>query len=121
AVSMVGWPESRIILSQCALFLATSPKSNASYEAINAAQELVRTTGSLSVPLSIRNAPTRLMKELGYGEKYKYAHSYKGNFAEQEFLPEAISGTKIYNPGNNKREEEIRTWLKARWKEKYGY
>ncbi|HAA00538.1 MAG TPA: replication-associated recombination protein A [Flavobacteriales bacterium] len=121
AVSMVGWPESRIILSQCALFLATSPKSNASYEAINAAQELVRTTGSLSVPLSIRNAPTRLMKELGYGEKYKYAHSYKGNFAEQEFLPEAISGTKIYNPGNNKREEEIRAWLKARWKEKYGY
>lgn len=121
AVSMVGWPESRIILSQCALFLATSPKSNASYEAINAAQELVRTTGSLSVPLSIRNAPTRLMKELGYGEEYKYAHSYKGNFAEQEFLPEAISGTKIYNPGNNKREEEIRAWLKARWKEKYGY
>lgn len=121
AVSMVGWPESRIILSQCALFLATSPKSNASYEAINAAQELVRTTGSLSVPLSMRNAPTRLMKELGYGEEYKYAHSYKGNFAEQEFLPEAISGTKIYNPGNNKREEEIRAWLKARWKEKYGY
>lgn len=121
AANVVGWPESRIILSQCAIYLATSAKSNASYEAIGSAQELVRTTGNLPVPLHIRNAPTKLMKDLGYGDQYKYAHSYQGNFAEQEFLPEAISGTAFYVPGKNKREEEIRNWLKARWNKKYNY
>lgn len=121
AANVVGWPESRIILSQCAIYLATAAKSNASYEAIGSAQELVRTTGNLPVPLHIRNAPTKLMKDLGYGDQYKYAHSYQGNFAEQEFLPEAISGTAFYVPGKNKREEEIRNWLKARWNKKYNY
>lgn len=121
AVSVIGHPESRIILSQCATYLASSPKSNAAYEAINKAQQLVRETGDLSVPLSIRNAPTKLMKELGYGDDYKYAHSYENNFANHEFLPEAIKNTKLYNPGNNARENAQRQFLKARWKEKYGY
>jgi len=121
AVSVIGNPESRIILSQCATYLASSPKSNAAYEAINKAQQLVKETGDLSVPLAIRNAPTTLMKELGYGDKYKYSHSYENNFAEQEFLPEDIANTKIYNPGNNAREEAQRKYLKSLWKEKYEY
>ncbi|WP_299125530.1 replication-associated recombination protein A [uncultured Winogradskyella sp.] len=121
AVSVIGNPESRIILSQCATYLASSPKSNAAYEAINKAQQLVKETGDLSVPLSIRNAPTKLMKELGYGDQYKYAHSYKNNFAEQEFLPEDIKNIKLYEPGSNAREQAQRNYLKSLWKEKYGY
>jgi putative ATPase len=121
AVSVIGHPESRIILSQCATYLACSPKSNAAYEAINKAQQLVKETGDLSVPLSIRNAPTKLMKELGYGDQYKYAHSYENNFVSQEFLPEDITNTKLYNPGNNAREQAQRSYLKSLWKEKYGY
>lgn len=120
AVTTIGYPESRIILSQCAVYLATSPKSNASYEAIGKAQQLVRQHGDLPVPLHLRNAPTKLMKELGYGDDYKYAHSYDQNFIDQEFLPEALSGTKIYDPGNNSRENSTREFLKTRWK-KYGY
>jgi putative ATPase len=121
AVHKIGMPESRIILSQAAMYLATSPKSNASYMAIEEAMGEVRTTGDLPVPLHIRNAPTRLMKEIGYGKDYRYAHSYEGNFIEMEFLPEKIKGKKFYAPGKNKREEEIREWLKVRWKGKYGY
>lgn len=121
AVTTIGYPESRIILSQCAVYLATSPKSNASYEAIGTAQKLVRQTGDLPVPIHLRNAPTKLMKELGYGDDYKYAHSYENNFADQEFLPDDISGTPIYVPGNNARENSTRDFLKNRWKDKYGY
>jgi putative ATPase len=121
AVATIGYPESRIILSQCAVYLATSPKSNASYQAIGKAQQIVKQTGDLSVPIHLRNAPTPLMKELGYGEEYKYSHDYANNFAEQEFLPEAISGTSIYEPGNNTRENTTREFLKNRWKDKYGY
>lgn len=121
AVHKIGMPESRIILSQTAVYLASSPKSNASYMAIEEALEEVHRTGDLPVPLHIRNAPTRLMKEIGYGKDYKYAHSYQGNFIEMEFLPDKIKGKKYYNPGKNKREEEIREWLKVRWKAKYGY
>ncbi|RZJ34961.1 MAG: replication-associated recombination protein A [Flavobacterium sp.] len=121
AVSTIGYPESRIILSQCAVYLATSPKSNASYEAIGKAQQLVKQTGHLPIPLHLRNAPTKLMKELGYGDDYKYAHSYANNFAEQEFLPDEISGTKIYDPGNNSRENSTREFLRNRWRDKYGY
>ena len=121
AVSTIGYPESRIILSQCAVYLATSPKSNASYLAIGTAQQLVKQTGDLPVPIHLRNAPTKLMKELGYGEEYKYSHDYTNNFAEQEFLPEAISKNPIYIPGNNSRENSIREFLKNRWKDKYGY
>jgi putative ATPase len=121
AVHKIGMPESRIILSQAAVYLATSPKSNASYMAIESALEEVRRTGDLAVPLHIRNAPTKLMKEIGYGKNYKYAHSYEGNFADMEFLPDKIKGTKFYEPGKNKKEEELRAWLKARWREKYNY
>ena len=121
AVATIGYPESRIILSQCAVYLATSPKSNASYQAIGKAQQIVKQTGDLSVPIHLRNAPTPLMKELGYGEEYKYSHDYANNFAEQEFLPEGISGTPIYEPGNNTRENSTREFLKNRWKNKYGY
>jgi len=121
AVATIGYPESRIILSQCAIYLATSPKSNASYEAIGKAQQLVKQTGDLPVPLHLRNAPTKLMKELGYGDDYKYAHSYENNFTEQEFLPDAISGTPLYEPGQNARENSTRDFLKNRWKGKYGY
>ncbi|HEX9980822.1 MAG TPA: replication-associated recombination protein A [Flavobacterium sp.] len=121
AVATIGYPESRIILSQCAVYLATSPKSNASYEAIGKAQQIVKQTGDLPVPLHLRNAPTKLMKELGYGDEYKYAHSYENNFAEQEFLPDAISGTTIYDPGHNSRENGTREFLRNRWKDKYGY
>lgn len=121
AVTAIGYPEARIILSQCAIYLATSPKSNASYEAINKAQQLVRETGDLSVPLSIRNAPTKLMKELGYGKDYAYAHNYENNFSPHEFLPEEISNTALYKPGNNNRENALRDFLKSRWKDKYDY
>lgn len=121
AVTTIGYPESRIILSQCAVYLATSPKSNASYMAIGKAQQLVKQTGDLPVPIHLRNAPTKLMKELGYGEDYKYAHDYQNNFAEQEFLPDALQNTTIYDPGNNSRENGTREFLKNRWKNKYGY
>ena len=121
AVTTIGYPESRIILSQCAIYLATSAKSNASYLAIGTAQQLVKQTGDLPVPIHLRNAPTKLMKELGYGEEYKYSHDYSNNFAEQEFLPDAVSKKAIYVPGNNSRENSIREFLKNRWKEKYGY
>ncbi|MFD1015622.1 replication-associated recombination protein A [Winogradskyella rapida] len=121
AVSVIGHPESRIILSQCATYLASSPKSNAAYEAIGKAQQLVKETGDLSVPIPMRNAPTKLMKELGYGENYKYSHNYANNFAHQEFLPEEISNTKLYDPGQNAREQSQRNYLKALWKDKYGY
>jgi putative ATPase len=121
AVNVIGYPEARIILSQCATYLASSPKSNASYMAIEEALSSVRATGDLPVPLAVRNAPTKLMKNLGYGEGYQYAHSYEGNFVNMEFLPEEISGTKFYDPGKNAREEELRKYLRALWKEKYGY
>lgn len=121
AVSTIGYPESRIILSQCAIYLATSPKSNASYMAIGKAQQLVKQTGDLSIPIHLRNAPTKLMKELGYGEDYKYAHDFENNFAVQEFLPDEISNTVLYNPSNNSRENSTREFLKNRWKDKYGY
>lgn len=121
AVSTIGFPESRIILSQCATYLATSPKSNAAYMAINEAQQLVKKTGDLPIPLALRNAPTKLMKEIGYGENYKYAHNYDNNFTEAEFLPKEISNTTLYQPGNNQREQSQREFLKKRWKDKYGY
>lgn len=121
AVNVIGYPEARIILAQCAVYLASSPKSNASYMAIEEALQLVRETGDLPVPLAVRNAPTKLMKELGYGKGYQYAHSYEGNFVNMEFLPDKIKGTKFYEPGNNAREEELRKYLRALWKEKYGY
>lgn len=121
AVNLIGYPECRIILSQTAIYLATSPKSNASYMAIENALEKVRATGDLPVPLAIRNAPTKLMKNLNYGKDYQYAHSYEGNFVDLEFLPEKIKGEKFYEPGNNVRENEIRNYLRKCWKEKYGY
>ena len=121
AVSVIGNPESRIILSQCATYLASSPKSNAAYMAINNAQQLVKQTGDLSVPLALRNAPTKLMKELDYGKAYKYSHDHPNNFVEQEFLPEEIAGTRLYNPGNNQREKALQNYLKNIWKEKYDY
>ncbi|WP_162126324.1 replication-associated recombination protein A [Flavobacterium phycosphaerae] len=121
AVATIGYPESRIILSQCAVYLATSAKSNASYMAIGDAQAMVKQTGDLSVPIHLRNAPTKLMKELGYGEEYQYSHNYANNFSEQEYLPDEIKNTAFYKPGNNARENELRTFLKNRWKDKYGY
>ena len=121
AVNMIGWPESRIILSEVAIYLATSPKSNSAYQAINEAQELVRKTGDLPVPLNIRNAPTKLMKDLGYGKDYKYAHSYEGNFVAEEFLPEKIKNTILYMPQDNIREKEIMERLEKLWKKKYKY
>jgi putative ATPase len=121
AVNKIGYPEARIILSQCATYLASSVKSNASYEAIGMALEAVRQYGDLPVPLHIRNAPTGLMKALNYGKGYKYAHAFEGNFAGQEYLPEKLVGTAFYKPGNNPREEELRKFLKQLWKEKYGY
>jgi putative ATPase len=119
AVTTIGYPEARIILSQCAIYLATSPKSNASYMAIGKAQQAVRQTGDLSVPLPLRNAPTKLMKDLGYGKDYKYAHNYQNNFVEEEFLPEELSGKAFYEPGNNQREKAIKEFLEKRWKGKY--
>lgn len=121
AISAIGYPESRIILSQCAVYLATSPKSNASYMAIGEAQALVKQTGDLPVPIHLRNAPTKLIKELGYGDEYQYSHNYANNFSEQEYLPDAIKETKFYDPGNNSRENGTREFLKNRWKDKYGY
>ncbi len=121
AVNMIGYPEARIILSQATVYLASSPKSNASYLAIKKAQQAVRQMGDLAVPLSIRNAPTQLMKKSGYGQEYKYAHDHPGSFAFMEFLPDALSGTTFYEPGKNAREEEMRKFLKVRWKDKYGY
>ena len=121
AVNVIGFPEGRIILSQTAVYLANSPKSNASYQAIKDAQELVRTTGNLSVPLHIRNAPTKLMKDIGYGENYKYSHNYEGGFEVQEYLPDEIKGTKFYEPGNNAKEASFRKFLKDNWKDKYNY
>ncbi|MCH3884277.1 replication-associated recombination protein A [Tenacibaculum aquimarinum] len=121
AVSVIGHPESRIILSQCAVYLANSAKSNASYMAINVAQDLVRKTGDLSIPLHLRNAPTKLMKDLDYGKNYQYSHNYEGNFIDQEFLPDEITNTKLYEPGNNARENQFREKLRERWKDKYGY
>jgi putative ATPase len=115
AVENIGWPESRIILSQCAIYLATSPKSNSAYMAIDAAIAEVRRSGNLSIPMHLRNAPTKLMKDLGYGEDYKYAHSYEGNFVEQQFLPDSLAQTKFYEPGNNSKEAQVREWLNARW------
>lgn len=121
AVSVIGNPESRIILSQCVIYLANSSKSNASYKAIGDALQQVKQTGDLSVPLHLRNAPTKLMEDLDYGKNYKYSHNYKDNFAEQEFLPKEIKNTKFYDPGNNARENSFREFLKKRWKDKYNY
>lgn len=121
AVTTIGYPEARIILSQCAVYLATSPKSNASYMAIGKAQQTVRQTGNLSVPLHLRNAPTKLMKDLGYGADYKYAHDYENNFVNEEFLPDELSGTSFYQPGKNQRENALSDYLKKRWKDKYDF
>jgi len=120
-VNKIGFPEARIILSQCAIYLASSPKSNASYLAIDEALMAVKKTGDQPVPLHIRNAPTKLMKDLDYGKGYKYSHSFTGNFSEQEYLPEKLTGTRFYDPGNNPRENELRNYLKNLWKDKYGY
>ena len=119
SVTTIGYPEARIVLSQCAIYLATSPKSNASYMAIGKAQHTIRQTGDLSVPLPLRNAPTKLMKDLGYGQEYKYAHDYQNNFIEEEFLPKELSGASFYKPGDNQREKAIKEFLKNRWKDKY--
>ena len=121
AVTKIGYPECRITLSQCAIYLANSVKSNSTYMALANAQQAIRRTGDLPVPLHIRNAPTKLMKDLGYSDGYKYAHDYAGNFAEQEYLPDALRGTKFYEPGDNARENETRKLLQWRWKGKYGY
>jgi len=121
AVNKIGYPESNLILSQCAIYLATSPKSNSATTAIGAAQAAVRNNGDLPVPLHIRNAPTRLMKNLDYGKGYEYSHSYAGNFSLQEYLPKELEGTKFYEPGKNAREEELRKFLKGLWGDKYGY
>jgi putative ATPase len=121
AVANIGMPEARIILSQCVVYLASSTKSNASYKAIDKALDLVDQTGDLSIPLSLRNAPTKLMKELNYGEGYKYSHDFEQNFTQQEFLPQSLSGTIIYEPGNNSRENQFRQALSDKWKGKYNY
>ena len=121
AVAAIGMPEARIILSQCATYMACSPKSNSAYKAINNALETVKNTGNLSVPLDLRNAPTKLMKTLGYGEEYKYAHDYEQNFVAQEFLPKGIENTTFYAPGENAREQAQKDFLKQRWKDKYNY
>ena len=121
AVNTIGFPEARIILSQCTLYLANSPKSNAAYKAINSAQSRVKETGNLGVPLHLRNAPTNLMKDLNYGKGYQYAHDFENNFVAQEYLPEEISNTRFYEPGGNPKENQSRQFLKQRWKDKYGY
>lgn len=121
AVKNVGWPESRIILSECAIYLASSPKGNAAYMAINQAQQLVQKTGDLPVPVALRNSPTKLMKELGYGEGYHYSHDYPGNFYNQEFLPESIKGTSFFKPGSSAKEQEIAQQIKKWWQEKYNF
>lgn len=119
AVNVIGNPEARIILSECAVYLAVSPKSNSTYSAINEAMDLVKKTGNLPVPLHLRNAPTKLMKDMGYGKNYQYAHSYKGNFVDQEFLPKELSGTKFYTPGENSTENKILEELKKKWRKYY--
>jgi len=121
AVSMIGYPEATLILSQCATYLASSPKSNSATVAIGSAMSKVNETGDLPVPLAVRNAPTKMMKDLGYGKDYQYAHSFEGNFASMEFLPDGVRGIRFYDPGKNPREEEIRVFLRNLWKEKYGY
>ncbi len=121
AVNVIGYPEARIILAQCAVYLASSPKSNASYMAIENALQKVNESGDLPVPLTVRNAPTKLMKNLGYGKDYQYAHNFENNFVNMEFMPDELRGIKFYEPGRNAREEEMRKYLKALWKEKYGY
>jgi putative ATPase len=121
AVNKIGYPESQLILSQCAIYLASSPKSNSATTAIGAAMEAVKQQGDLPVPLHIRNAPTKLMKNMDYGKGYKYSHSFEGNFSEQEYLPKEIEGTKFYDPGKNPREEELRKFLRSLWKNKYKY
>jgi putative ATPase len=121
SVDVIGYPESRIILSQCAIYLAGSVKSNASYLAIETALSLVKQEGDLPVPLHLRNAPTRLMKDMEYGKHYQYAHQFDGNFIEQQYLPDKLEGKKIYDPQQNSREEELRKFLKNKWKDKYGY
>ncbi|SIT12829.1 replication-associated recombination protein A [Belliella pelovolcani] len=121
AVKIIGYPEARIILSQCVTYLASCPKSNASYMAINKAQALVKEKGDLPVPLHLRNAPTKLMKDLNYGKEYKYSHDYEGNFVNQEYLPDELKNLKLYEPGSNARENELRKYLNSRWKGKYGY
>lgn len=121
AVTTIGYPEARIILSQCAIYLASSPKSNASYKAINKAQQVVKQTGDLSVPIHLRNAPTKLMKELGYGKDYQYAHDYQSNFAFQDYLPDELQGETFYEPSDNPRENALRDYLKKLWGDRYGY
>ena len=121
AVASVGYPEGRILLSECVIYLATSPKSNAAYKAINSAQEIVKNTGNLPIPLNLKNAPTKLMEDLGYGEGYKYSHDYENNFVNQEFLPDKVKGTKFYEPKDNAKEKSIRDFLRFRWKDKYDY
>jgi putative ATPase len=121
AVNKIGYPESRIILSQCAVYLASSVKSNASYEAIGQALDMVKRTGDLPVPLHLRNAPTRLMKNMDYGKGYQYSHAYAQNFSPQEYLPGELSGNVFYSPGKNAREEEMRKHLRTLWGKKYGY
>ena len=121
AVTTIGYPEARIILSQCAIYLASSPKSNASYKAINKAQQVVKQTGDLSVPIHLRNAPTKLMKELGYGKDYQYAHDYESNFAFQDYLPDQLQGETFYEPSDNPRENALRDYLKKLWGDRYGY
>ena len=120
AVNKIGWPESRIILSQCVIYLATSAKSNSAYEAINKAQEIAKKGGDLPVPLHLRNAPTKLMKDLGYGKDYQYSHAYEGNFAEQDYLPEGLAKQRLYEPGANSAEKKARDFLKSRWP-RYNY
>ena len=121
AVTTIGYPEARIILSQCAIYLASSPKSNASYKAINKAQQVVKQTGDLSVPIHLRNAPTKLMKELGYGKDYQYTHDYEGNFAFQDYLPDELQGETFYEPSDNPRENALREYLKKHWGNRYSY
>ena len=121
AVAMIGYPECDLILSQTAIYLASSPKSNASYKAIRSAQQMLNETGDLPVPLHLRNAPTSLMKNIGYGKEYQYAHDFQGNFVNMEFLPDKIKGRKFYDPQDNPREEETRKRLRSQWKTKYGY
>jgi putative ATPase len=119
AVAAVGWPEARLILAQCTIYLANSQKGNASYMAMNKAQKLVRETGNLGVPLPLRNAPTKLMKELGYGEGYKYSHDFPGNFVQQDFLPEEIAGKNFFKAGSSAKEKEIETKIAELWGERY--
>ena len=121
AVKNLGFPEGRIILGQCVIYLATSQKSNSTYKAINSAIEKVKDTGNLQVPIHLRNSPTKLMKELGFGDGYKYPHDFENQFAKQDFLPKEIDGNKFYEPANNTKEQSIRKFLKTRWRDKYNY